>query len=532
MNPPILKINKLNVSFKSSNKTVTAANEINLNLQRGETTALVGESGSGKSVTALSILGLLPYPNAFHKEGQIIFNKNNLLNCNNESIRKIRGNKISMIFQEPMMSLNPLHTIEKQIKEIILLHNNNHHKNKIKVRILELLALVKLENAEQKLRFYPHQLSGGQRQRVMIAIAIANNPDILLADEPTTALDVTIQSQILSVLEDLKKKLNMSILLITHDLNIVKKYAKYTNIMYKSKLIESGLTKKIFKNPQHNYTLKLLKAKPKPLKRPIKFSPKTNLLKIVNLKVYFPIKKGILRKTIGHIKAVDNISLSLLKGTTLGIVGESGSGKTTLGQAILKLIPSQGDIIFKGINLNKNKFYAHKNHKKNMQFVFQDPYSSLSPRLSIYQIIAEGLIIHKIGNSVNKRRVMVKNILRDVGLEENSMDKYPHEFSGGQRQRIAIARSLILKPELIVLDEPTSALDMNTQVQIVKLLLKLQKLKKLTYIFISHDLNIIRAISDNILVMQNGNVVEQNITDKIFNDPQHQYTKSLIKASM
>ena len=532
MDPRVLEIKKLNVSFKGSKNIILAANNVNLYLQKGETTALVGESGSGKSVTALSILGLLPYPSAFHKQGEIIFNNKNLLNTNNEIIRKIRGNKIGMIFQEPMMSLNPLHTIEKQLKEVILLHNNGVSKNKVDKRILELLNLVKLDNSKQKLKFYPHQLSGGQRQRVMIAIAIANNPNILIADEPTTALDVTIQSQILSLLQDLQKKLNMSILLITHDLNIVKKYAKYTNIMYKSKLIESDLTKVIFNNPKENYTIKLLKSKPKPLKRPLSFKPGKNLIQIVNMKVHFPIKKGILRKTIGHVKAVDNISLSVAKGTTLGIVGESGSGKTTLGQAILNLIPSQGDIFFNGKNLTHNNKIQAKKHKKNMQFVFQDPYFSLSPRLSIYQIIAEGLIIHNIGKSHYERKLLVKNILKEVGLEEDSMNKYPHEFSGGQRQRIAIARCLILKPELIILDEPTSALDMSTQMQIVKLLLTLQKYKKLTYIFISHDLNIIRAISDNIIVMKNGKVIEQNNTNSLFNNPINKYTKSLLKASM
>ena len=530
MDPKLLQIKNLNVSFKGDKNIVIAANKINLNLHMGKTTALVGESGSGKSVTALSILGLLPYPNAFHSQGKILFNKQNLLNAKNEIMRKIRGNKIGMIFQEPMMSLNPLHTIEKQIKEVLILHNNIP-KNKINNRILELLNLVKLDNPDLKLKFFPHQLSGGQRQRVMIAIAIANNPNILIADEPTTALDVTIQSQILSLLQDLQKKLNMAILLITHDLNIVKKYAKYTHIMYKSKLIESDLTKTIFKNPKHNYTLKLLKSKPKPLKRPINFKPGKNILKISNLKVYFPIRKGILRRTVGYVKAIDNLSFSILKGTTLGIVGESGSGKTTLGQSILNLIPSKGDVIFNGKNINSNKKQS-KTYKKNMQFVFQDPYFSLSPRLSIFQIIAEGLIIHNIGKNNEDRRILVRNILKDVGLDQDSMNKYPHEFSGGQRQRIAIARCLILKPELIILDEPTSALDMNTQMQIIKLLLELQKYKKLTYIFISHDLNIIRAISDRIIVMKNGKIIEQNNTDAIFENPKHQYTKSLLKASM
>ena len=530
MDPKLLEIKNLNVSFKGDKNIVIAANKINLNLHMGKTTALVGESGSGKSVTALSILGLLPYPNAFHSQGKILFNKQNLLNAKHEIMRKIRGNKIGMIFQEPMMSLNPLHTIEKQIKEVLLLHNNIP-KSKISNRILELLNLVKLDNPDLKLKFFPHQLSGGQRQRVMIAIAIANNPNILIADEPTTALDVTIQSQILSLLQYLQKKLNMAILLITHDLNIVKKYAKYTHIMYKSKLIESDLTKTIFKYPKHNYTLKLLKSKPKPLKRPINFKPGKNILNISNLKVYFPIRKGILRRTVGYVKAIDNLSFSILKGTTLGIVGESGSGKTTLGQSILNLIPSKGDVIFNGKNINSNKKQS-KTYKKNMQFVFQDPYSSLSPRLSIFQIIAEGLIIHNIGKNNEDRRILVRNILKDVGLDQDSMNKYPHEFSGGQRQRIAIARCLILKPELIILDEPTSALDMNTQMQIIKLLLELQKYKKLTYIFISHDLNIIRAISDRIIVMKNGKIIEQNNTDAIFENPKHQYTKSLLKASM
>jgi len=528
---PLLEIKNLNVSFRGTNQIVTAANKINLKINKGKTTALVGESGSGKSVTALSILGLLPYPIAYHSEGKIIFNKQNLLKENNDFMRKLRGNKIGMIFQEPMMSLNPLHTVEKQIKEAILIHNKMS-KGKINERIIELLNLVKLDNAIQKLNFYPHQLSGGQRQRVMIAMAIANKPEILIADEPTTALDVTIQEKILSLLNDLQNQLGMAILLITHDLNIVKKYANYTYIMYKSNIIENGPTSKIFKNPKHSYTIKLLQSKTTPLKRPKNFKPGKSVLNINNLKVYFPIKKGILKRTVGYIKAVDDISFSVKEGVTLGVVGESGSGKTTLAQAILNLIPYKGKIIFKQKNINNYNKTEIKNLKKNMQFVFQDPFSSLSPRLSIFQIISEGLIIHNIGKNDKDRKNIVKKILNDVGLNEDSINKYPHEFSGGQRQRIAIARALILNPKLIILDEPTSALDMNTQIQIIKLLLKLQKDRKLSYIFISHDLNIIKAVADNIIIMKNGKKIEENISNFIFTKPKNKYTKSLIKASL
>jgi len=528
---PLLEIKNLNVSFRGTNQVIIAANQINLKINKGKTIALVGESGSGKSVTALSILGLLPYPTAFHSKGKIIFKKQNLLNANNDIMRGIRGNKIGMIFQEPMMSLNPLHTVKKQIKEVILLHTKTS-KKEINERIIELLDLVKLDNPKQKLNFYPHQLSGGQRQRVMIAMAIANKPEILIADEPTTALDVTIQAKILSLLNELQNQLGMAILLITHDLNIVKNYANYTYIMYKSKIIENGPTSKIFKKPKHNYTIKLLQSKATPLKRTKNFIPGKTLLNIKNLKVYFPIKKGILKRTVGYIKAVDNISFSVKEGVTLGIVGESGSGKTTLAQAILNLIPYKGDIAFKQKNIHNYNKTEIKNLKRNMQFVFQDPYSSLSPRLSIYQIISEGLIIHNIGENDQNRKSMVKEILRDVGLNEDSMHKYPHEFSGGQRQRIAIARALILKPKLIILDEPTSALDMNTQIQIIKLLLKIQKDRKLSYIFISHDLNIIRAVADNIIIIKNGKKIEYNTSNQIFNRPNNEYTKSLLRATL
>jgi len=528
---PLLEIKDLNVSFRGTNQIITAANKINLKINKGKTIALVGESGSGKSVTALSILGLLPYPNAFHSEGKIIFEKQNLLNGNNDFMRGIRGNKIGMIFQEPMMSLNPLHTIKKQIKEAILLHQKMS-KNKINKRILELLNMVKLDSPELKLNFYPHQLSGGQRQRVMIAMAIANKPEILIADEPTTALDVTIQAKILSLLNELQNELGMAILLITHDLNIVKNYANYTYIMYKSNIIENGPTSKIFKKPKHNYTIKLLQSKASPLKRERNFIPGKNLLNIKNLKVYFPVKKGILKRTVSYIKAVDDISFSIKEGVTLGIVGESGSGKTTLAQAILNLIPYKGNITFKQKNIRNYNKTEVKNLKRNMQFVFQDPYSSLSPRLSVYQIIAEGLIIHNIGKNDKDRKIMIKKILKDVGLDEESMNKYPHEFSGGQRQRIAIARALILNPKLIILDEPTSALDMNTQIQILKLLLKLQKDRKLSYIFISHDLNIIRAIADNIIIMKNGKKIEYNTNNLIFTRPNNGYTKSLLRATI
>ena len=528
MDNNLLTISDLNVSFKGPHEKVIAVDNFSLEIKKGETVAIVGESGSGKSTTALSILGLLPYPIAYHEKGSIKFNNKELLNANNNILQNIRGSKIGMIFQEPMMSLNPLHTVKKQIKESILIHNKLSL-NKINKRILELISLVGLNDSDKYLNSYPHQLSGGQRQRVMIAIAIANNPALLIADEPTTALDVTIQAQILHLLKEIQSKLNMSILLITHDLGIVKFMAKTVYIMHNAKLVEFGKVNKILKYPKNKYTKSLLSAQPLKLKRDKKFKEGKKILSAKNIKVYFPIRKGILKRTFNYFKAVDDISFLLNKGTTLGIVGESGSGKTTLAQAVLKLIPSKGTITFnnKLIENGKNSCF-----RRNIQFVFQDPFSSLSPRLSIYEIISEGIEIHKIGKNIKDRENLVIKILDEVGLDKTSLYKYPHEFSGGQRQRISIARAIILKPDIIILDEPTSALDMNTQLQIINLLLNLQKTKKLSYIFISHDLKVIRALADKVLIIKDGKIIEHGDTNIILKKPTNEYTKSLVKSSL
>ena len=524
----ILKISDLNVTFRGASEEFTAVDNFSLEIKKGETIAIVGESGSGKSTTALSILGLLPYPIAHHNKGSIKFKNTELLNADSKKLQKYRGSKIGIIFQEPMMSLNPLHTVNKQIQESILIHNKTPL-NKLKKRVLELINLVGLNDSEKYLYSYPHQLSGGQRQRVMIAIAIANNPDLLIADEPTTALDVTIQIQILQLLKKIQRKLGMSILLITHDLGIVKFMAKNVYIMYKAKLVEFGKVKNVLSAPQNIYTKKLINAQPINLKRKKNFKPGKVILSIENIKVYFPIKKGFFKRTVDYFKAVDNISFSLNKGTTLGIVGEAGSGKTTLAQAILKLVPADGIINFKNkvFDKNNNAFF-----RRNIQFVFQDPFSSLSPRLSIYEIISEGLEINKIGKNKKNREKLVIKTLNEVGLDKTCLHKYPHEFSGGQRQRISIARAIILKPDVIILDEPTSALDMNTQLQIIELLLKLQISKKLSYIFISHDLKVIKALADNILIMKDGKILEEGNTNTVLNQPKNKYTKSLLQSSL
>ena len=524
----ILTISDLNVTFKGSTQEFTAVDSFFLKVTKGETIAIVGESGSGKSTTALSILGLLPYPIAYHNKGSIKFRNKELLNTNNKTLQKVRGLKIGMIFQEPMMSLNPLHTVNKQIQESILIHNKMPI-NKLKKRVLELIKIVGLKDTNKYLNSYPHQLSGGQRQRVMIAMAIANNPDLLIADEPTTALDVTIQIQILELLKEIQKKLSMSILLITHDLGIVKFMAKHVYIMHKAKQVEFGSVTEILSKPKSKYTKSLIQSQPKNLKRKKNFKPGKKLLSVENIKVYFPIQKGFFKRTVNYFKAVDNISFSLRQGTTLGIVGESGSGKTTLAHAILKLVDSKGDIIF------KNKLFKNKNDaffRRNIQFVFQDPFSSLSPRLSIYEIISEGLEINNIGKDKKDRMKLVINTLKEVGLDETSLNKYPHEFSGGQRQRISIARAIIIKPEIIILDEPTSALDMNTQLQIINLLLNLQESKKLSYIFISHDLKVIKSLADNIIIMKEGKIIEEGATHAVLRNPKSKYTASLVKSSL
>ena len=520
----ILAIENLGVSFRG----VPAVQAVSFDIRQGETVALVGESGSGKSVTALSILQLLPYPQATHPTGSILFGETQMVGANNEMLRTVRGRKVSMIFQEPMTSLNPLHRIEKQVGEILLVHQGLTLKA-ARPKILELLKLVGLQDAEQKLRAFPHELSGGQRQRVMIAMALANQPDLLIADEPTTALDVTIQAQILELLNTLQKRLGMAMLLITHDLGVVRKMADRVCVMTQGRIVEQGKCADIFDNPQHEYTKHLLAAEPKGNPIEIIENPE-NLLEIKNLTVRFALGKGFtfVRQ---YFTAVDHVSFKVGKGQTLGIVGESGSGKTTLGLAILRLIRSEGDILLKDQNLQGLKSRQLQPFRRHMQIVFQDPFGSLSPRLSIHQIIEEGLLVHEKHMDETARRSAVATVLDEVGLDVDVMDRYPHEFSGGQRQRIAVARALILKPELLILDEPTSALDMSVQAQIVDLLRDLQRKHGLTYLFISHDLKVVRALSNHVIVMKDGLIVESGTIDEVFNHPKTRYTQQLISAA-
>lgn len=524
MDNPLLDIQHLSVAF--ADKTVVE--KIDLTVHAGECVALVGESGSGKSVTALSILGLLPYPMASHPEGKVLFHDQDLLQLKEPQLRSIRGNRISMIFQEPMTSLNPLHSVEKQIGESLQLHAAMS-RQKARDRILELLDLVGIPEPEKRLKQYPHELSGGLRQRVMIAMALANEPELLIADEPTTALDVTIQQQILELLRGLQKKLNMAVLLITHDLNIVKRFADRVYVMNQGHLVETATTQKLFANPQHEYTQTLLGAEPdgRPTQLP---ADAEVILKTDSLKVWFPIQSGLFKRIKDHHKAVNDISLSLNRGETLGVVGESGSGKTTLALAILRLAKSQGTIQFAGHDLNQLTQKAVKPFRKQMQIVFQDPFGSLSPRMLVGESIAEGLEVHGVTDPQEVERRVIQAI-KDVGLPSDIRNRYPHEFSGGQRQRIAIARALVLKPELIVLDEPTSALDRTVQKQIIELLRDLQTRYQLSYLFISHDLAVVRALSHKLLVMKEGVAVEQGQADDVFSNPSHPYTQQLLKAA-
>lgn len=524
----LLKVNNLSVKFGEGATAVNAVKSVSFELNKGETLALVGESGSGKSVTALSILRLLPYPKASHPSGHILYKGENILRADEPNLRKIRGDRISIIFQEPMTSLNPLHTIEKQIGESLWLHKLIKG-DAARTRTLELLNLVGIRDPESRLNSYPHQLSGGQRQRVMIAMALANEPELLIADEPTTALDVTVQKQILELLQQLQQKLGMAILLITHDLNIVKRYANNVCVMYRGEIVEHGNTDEIFNRPQAHYTQQLISAEPTGQPLPLKESS-NHILETQDLKIWFPIKRGFLGRVVDHIKAVNNISLTLNRGETLGVVGESGSGKTTLGLAILRLIRSEGTISFHGNRIDNLNQKAVKPLRRQLQVVFQDPFGSLSPRMSVEECIAEGLTVHKIGNSA-ERKAMIIQALQEVGLDPEVRHRYPHEFSGGQRQRISIARALILKPEIIILDEPTSALDRTVQVQIIELLKDLQKKYGLSYIFISHDLSVIKALSHRVLVMKQGEVVEQGEAHALFASPSHPYTQELLKAA-
>ncbi len=530
MSELLLDVKDLSVAFKQSGKEFLAVDHVSFSLNKGETLALVGESGSGKSVSALSILKLLPYPSASHPSGQVLFNSQDLLDADEADLRQVRGRNITMIFQEPMTSLNPLHSVEKQIGEILELHQGVKGQ-KARDLIIGLLEKVGIREAASRLGAYPHQLSGGQRQRVMIAMALANKPDLLIADEPTTALDVTVQAQILKLLKDLQKEFGMSLLLITHDLGIVRNMADNVCVMQKGIIVEAGSAKTVFANPQHAYTKMLLAAEPKGQPPKADLTAET-IIETKNLKVWFPIKQGFFRKTTGHIKAVDGLDLTLRAGQTLGIVGESGSGKTTTGLAIMRLISSQGEISFKGQRIDRFKSKDMRPLRKDMQVVFQDPFGSLSPRLSILQIVEEGLIIQQPILNAAARRERVAQALTEVGLDPSNMDRYPHEFSGGQRQRIAIARALALEPKFIMLDEPTSALDMSVQAQVVDLLRSLQVKHNLSYLFISHDLKVVRALANEVIVMRDGVVVERGPTIDIFNNPQEPYTKALLAAAL
>jgi len=529
LNQPLLSVADLSVAFHQQSGTTLAVDRISYQIRRGECVALVGESGSGKSVSALSILKLLPYPTASHPSGQIRFKGRELLGMSENDIRAIRGNEISIIFQEPMTSLNPLHTIEAQIGEILQLHGGPRGA-KGRARILELLTQVGIPEPETRLASYPHQLSGGQRQRVMIAMALANEPDLLIADEPTTALDVTVQAQILALLADIRARLGMSLLFITHDLGIVRRIADVVCVMNNGKIVEQGPVEQVFTAPTHAYTKALLAAEPKPDPAP----PRPDAPVVIStddLKVWFPIKRGLMRKTVGHIKAVDGVTLAVRKGETLGVVGESGSGKTTLGLALLRLISSEGPIVFLSSNIQGLKFKEMLPFRRDMQIVFQDPFGALSPRMSVGDIIAEGLSVHQPHLSEEEREARVIKALKEVGLDPATRFRYPHEFSGGQRQRISIARAVVLEPNFVVLDEPTSALDMLFQAQMVDLLRELQRKRDLTYMFISHDLRVVASLASHLIVMKQGKVVEEGPAAELFKHPKTDYTRALFAAA-
>jgi microcin C transport system ATP-binding protein len=526
---PLLSIRDLSVAFAQGGRETLAVDRVSFEIRKGETVALVGESGSGKSVTALSILKLLPYPSARHPTGEVRFKDQELLRLSERDMRRVRGDDITIIFQEPMTSLNPLHTIEKQIGEILLLHRGLTGAA-ARARTVEVLGQVGIPDPQSRLKAYPHQLSGGQRQRVMIAMALANEPDLLIADEPTTALDVTVQAQIIALLKDIQKRLGMSLLFITHDLGIVRKIAQRVCVMKEGRIVEQGGVERVFTAPEHPYTRALLAAEPKPDPAPPQPAAPM-VLQAVDLKVWFPIKRGVLRKVVGHIKAVDGVSVSLRRGETLGVVGESGSGKTTLGLALLRLISSEGPTVFMSNPLQGLKFKQMRPFRRDMQIVFQDPYGSLSPRLSVADIIKEGLNVHHPDMPERERDERVVRALTDVGLNPDTRFRFPHEFSGGQRQRIAVARAIVLEPTFIVLDEPTSALDMLIQSQMVDLFRDLQKRRNLTYLFISHDLRVVAALASRLLVMRAGKVVETGDAAELFQKPKTDYTRALFAAA-
>ncbi|MBE1296144.1 MAG: dipeptide ABC transporter ATP-binding protein [Rhodobacteraceae bacterium] len=522
----ILEVKGLRVSFRQDGKTTEAVKGVSFAVDRGETVALVGESGSGKSVSALSTVSLLG--DSATVSGSVLYKGEEMVGADEKHLMRLRGNDISFIFQEPMTSLNPLHTIEKQLSESLALHQGLVGQA-ARDRILELLVKVGIRDAETRLSAYPHELSGGQRQRVMIAMALANKPEILIADEPTTALDVTIQAQILDLLAELKQSEGMGLLFITHDLAIVRRIADRVCVMKGGEFVESGPAEEIFANPQHPYTQKLLAAEPSGQPAPVPEGAE-ELIRTSNLKVWFPIQKGLLKRTVGHVKAVNPTSLSVRAGETLGIVGESGSGKTTLALAIMRLIASEGEVRFRGEDLRQWSTRDLRRLRKDMQIVFQDPFGSLSPRMTCAQIISEGLAIHKVDQHRDTRD-LVAEVMEEVGLDPAAMDRYPHEFSGGQRQRIAIARAMVLRPRLVVLDEPTSALDMTVQVQIVDLLRDLQARYGLAYLFISHDLHVVRAMSHKMIVMKQGDVVEAGEARTLFEAPREDYTRQLLAAT-
>jgi len=526
---PLLDVRDLSVSFGQGESEVRAVRNVSLTIDRGETVALVGESGSGKSVTALSLLQLLPYPFAHHPGGSVLYRGDELVNAGPSLLRAVRGNEISMIFQEPMTSLNPLHTIDKQIAESLKLHRGLTGAAATS-RILELLDLVGIRNAKQRLTAYPHELSGGQRQRVMIAMALANEPDLLIADEPTTALDVTIQAQILELLNELRSRLGMALLLITHDLGVVRKMADRICVMTDGEIVERGTTQQIFESPQHPYTQHLLSAEPGP--KGVRDDEQTPVvLEAQQIKVWYPMKKGFFGRVKSYVKACDGVDIRVCAGRTVGVVGESGSGKTTLGLALLRLIKSEGGINFFDHPVDTYNTKQMRALRQRMQIVFQDPFGSLSPRMSVQQIVEEGLRVHQPNLTELERNDQVARVIDEVGLEQSSLQRFPHEFSGGQRQRISIARAMVLRPELVVLDEPTSALDMSVQAQIVDLLRDLQSRYQLAYIFISHDLKVVRALSDEILVMRQGKVVEHGDAEQIVTAPVEPYTRELMSAA-
>ncbi len=525
----LLEVQNLRVSFGRGAREVDAVRGISFDSHRGETVGLVGESGSGKSVSALSILQLLPYPPAWHPGGSIRFAGEELMGAPEARLRQLRGNRIAMIFQEALSSLNPLHSIERQISEVLFVHKQMD-RHQARDRVTELLHLVGLPEAEDRLDALPHEFSGGQQQRVMIAMALANEPDVLIADEPTTALDVTIQAQILKLLMDLQARFNMALLLITHDLGIVRHMANRVCVMENGALVETGTSTEIFERPQHPYTRRLLAAEPGGAPNPVPAGA-PEIMASTDFKVWFPIKRGVIRRTVGHVKAVDGITVAVREGQTLGVVGESGSGKSTLGRGLLRLETSEGIIRFRGREIQELRASALRPLRREMQIVFQDPYGSLSPRMSVGRIIEEGLLVHGLGGTFAARREIIGASLAEVGLEPEMQDRYPHEFSGGQRQRIAIARALVLKPKFIVLDEPTSALDMTVQAQIVELLRALQQRYTLAYLFISHDLKVVRALAHHVIVMRAGRVVEEGPADALFTAPKTPYTRALMAAA-